>query len=101
MTMPYIDPFAGDELVDFGVDPELSPGVVMTKPQILPPISVSAPGPTVLVPHVIDTVSVLPSQLVTAPMAAPAKTPWWVWGLLAVGAYFVLSGKAGRRRMSW
>lgn len=47
--------------------------------------------------RVPTNVQVLPEIVVTAERV----TPWWVWAALAVGAFFLLSGRAGRRRMSW
>lgn len=65
--------------------------MVLPKPQVLPTIDVTVPGGHLLdiTPKVISTETRVSSM------------PWWVWALIAVGAYMVLSGKAGRRRSSW
>lgn len=56
---------------------------------------------------VVGTVDETPgTALVTRPYVLPpvivrAGPPWWVWALGALGMYWLVTTKAGRRRMTW
>lgn len=70
----------------------LPPGMIsngsLTKPQVLPEVTVTAPAST-YVPKVIDTP--VPLQQASAiPSFSFGTTPWWVWAALAVGAFMLL-----------
>lgn len=74
--------------------------------QLLPPLITTA-GPTPYVPHTVTTEFQAPplaSAPGSAPYAAPGAPgglPWGLIALVAIGGYFVLTGKAGSRRTSW
>lgn len=89
-----IDPndiIVGEWFPTKGFEPDYAVPPPPSVPQVLPTIDVTVPGG-----HLFD---ITPKVISTETRVS--SWPWWVWALGAVGLYFVLSGKAGRRRSSW